>query len=196
MNRLPLSGNEAPASRGRGIARRAGRDLRRCRRCTRVSSTRCHCWSISAAARSCWRVAQAPDGRRAEASGGRDPPCVFLQARCGKTGAGQTLRLWRGAYTRRSRREILYGPARCPHHRGAAQFRNGSLPYLYMSLMIEDRAIWAYRIYQQVLAKQKCGISLKPVFWRRRSCISRPCWSKLKRWTAHARTSHCCVLRA
>jgi hypothetical protein len=38
-----------------------------------------------------------------------------------------------------------------------------SLPYLYMSLVIEDRAIWAYRIYQRVLSDAGCGISLKPV---------------------------------
>jgi hypothetical protein len=37
------------------------------------------------------------------------------------------------------------------------------LPYLYMSLIIEDRAIWAYRIYQRVLDDSDCGISLKPV---------------------------------
>src|SRR5207245_631624 len=34
------------------------------------------------------------------------------------------------------------------------------LPYLYMSLMIEERATWAYRIYQSVLAEQSCGMSL------------------------------------
>jgi hypothetical protein len=38
-----------------------------------------------------------------------------------------------------------------------------SLPYLYMSLIIEDRAIWAYRIYQGVLAEQNRGISLVSV---------------------------------
>jgi len=39
----------------------------------------------------------------------------------------------------------------------------GPLPYLYMSLIIERRAIWAYRIYQSVLAAQHCGISLTGV---------------------------------
>lgn len=34
------------------------------------------------------------------------------------------------------------------------------LPYLYMSLTIEIRAIWAYRIYHDVLAELRCGISL------------------------------------
>ena len=40
---------------------------------------------------------------------------------------------------------------------------NGSLPYVYMSLIIEDRAIWAYRIYHKVLTDAGCAISLKPV---------------------------------
>lgn len=39
----------------------------------------------------------------------------------------------------------------------------GPLPYLYMSLIIERRAIWAYRIYQSVLAARNCGISLTGV---------------------------------
>ena len=39
----------------------------------------------------------------------------------------------------------------------------GPLPYLYMSLIIERRAIWAYRIYQSVLTAQHCGISLTGV---------------------------------
>lgn len=39
----------------------------------------------------------------------------------------------------------------------------GPLPYLYMSLIIERRAIWAYRIYQSVLVARKCGISLTGV---------------------------------
>lgn len=38
-----------------------------------------------------------------------------------------------------------------------------TLPYLYMSLIIEDRAIWAYRIYQSVLTEQKLAISLSSV---------------------------------
>ena len=41
--------------------------------------------------------------------------------------------------------------------------RGNRLPYLYMSLVIEDRAIWAYGIYQRVLTEMHCGISLKPV---------------------------------
>jgi hypothetical protein len=32
-----------------------------------------------------------------------------------------------------------------------------------MSLIIEDRAIWAYRIYHRVLTDAGCAISLKPV---------------------------------
>lgn len=39
----------------------------------------------------------------------------------------------------------------------------GPLAYLYMSLIIERRAIWAYRIYHSVLATQRCGISLTGV---------------------------------
>lgn len=39
----------------------------------------------------------------------------------------------------------------------------GPLPYLYMSLIVEYRAIWAYRIYQPVLAERQCGISLNSV---------------------------------
>jgi len=39
----------------------------------------------------------------------------------------------------------------------------GPLPYLYMSLIIERRAIWAYRIYQSVLAGRNCGVSLTGV---------------------------------
>jgi hypothetical protein len=39
----------------------------------------------------------------------------------------------------------------------------GPLPYLYMSLIIERRAIWAYRVYQSVLAARNCGISLAGV---------------------------------
>jgi hypothetical protein len=40
---------------------------------------------------------------------------------------------------------------------------NDALPYLYISLVIEDRAIWAYRIYQLVLDEADCGVSLKPM---------------------------------
>ena len=39
----------------------------------------------------------------------------------------------------------------------------GPLPYLYMSLIIERRAIWAYRIYHSVLTERNCGISLTGV---------------------------------
>lgn len=39
----------------------------------------------------------------------------------------------------------------------------GPLPYLYMSVIIERRAIWAYRIYQAVLVERHCGISLTGV---------------------------------
>lgn len=39
----------------------------------------------------------------------------------------------------------------------------GPLPYLYMSLIVERRAIWAYRIYQSVLGARTCGISLTGV---------------------------------
>jgi hypothetical protein len=45
----------------------------------------------------------------------------------------------------------------------SAALKPDSLPYLYMSLIIEDRAVWAYRIYHSVLAEQKTGISLSSV---------------------------------
>jgi len=38
-----------------------------------------------------------------------------------------------------------------------------ALPYLYMSLIIEVRAIWFYRLYQTVLDQYGLGISLKSV---------------------------------
>jgi len=38
-----------------------------------------------------------------------------------------------------------------------------ALPYLYMSLIVELRAVWTYRIYQKVLAGQDAGLSLKSV---------------------------------
>jgi rubrerythrin len=37
------------------------------------------------------------------------------------------------------------------------------LPYLYMSLIVELRAVWLYRLYQQVLDDEKTGIALKSV---------------------------------
>ena len=45
----------------------------------------------------------------------------------------------------------------------AMQGGNGFLPYVYMSFIIENRAIWAYRIYHRVLTDEGCAISLKPV---------------------------------
>ena len=38
-----------------------------------------------------------------------------------------------------------------------------ALPYLYMSLIVELRAVWFYRLYQEMLAEQKQGMSLKSV---------------------------------
>jgi hypothetical protein len=38
-----------------------------------------------------------------------------------------------------------------------------ALPYLYMSLIVELRAVWLYRIYQIVLMEQKAGLSLKSI---------------------------------
>ena len=38
-----------------------------------------------------------------------------------------------------------------------------ALPYLYMSLIVELRAVWLYRIYQSVLVEQKTGLSLKSI---------------------------------
>jgi hypothetical protein len=38
-----------------------------------------------------------------------------------------------------------------------------ALPYLYMSLIVELRAVWIYRIYQIVLMEQKAGLTLKSI---------------------------------
>ena len=38
-----------------------------------------------------------------------------------------------------------------------------ALPYLYMSLIVELRAVWTYRLYQTVLAEAKTGITLKSI---------------------------------
>jgi hypothetical protein len=37
------------------------------------------------------------------------------------------------------------------------------LPYLYMSLIVELRAVWFYRLYQDVLSEHAAGFSLKSV---------------------------------
>jgi len=37
------------------------------------------------------------------------------------------------------------------------------LPYLYMSLIVELRAIWTYHLYQTVLTEQNAGFTLKSV---------------------------------
>jgi len=37
------------------------------------------------------------------------------------------------------------------------------LPYLYMSLIVELRAVWLYRLYQDVLDTEKTGIAIKSV---------------------------------
>ena len=37
------------------------------------------------------------------------------------------------------------------------------LPYLYMSLMVELRAVWTYRLYQTVLAEENTGVTLKSI---------------------------------
>ena len=37
------------------------------------------------------------------------------------------------------------------------------LPYLYMSLIVELRATWIYRIYQDVLTKRKNAITLRSI---------------------------------
>jgi len=39
----------------------------------------------------------------------------------------------------------------------------GELPYLYMSLIVELRATWIYRIYQDVLSTRKTAVSLKSI---------------------------------
>jgi hypothetical protein len=39
----------------------------------------------------------------------------------------------------------------------------GPLPYLYMSLIVELRAVWFYRLYQETLAEHEHGLSLRSV---------------------------------
>jgi hypothetical protein len=38
-----------------------------------------------------------------------------------------------------------------------------ALPYLYMSLIVELRAVWTYRLYQAVLIEENAGITLKSI---------------------------------
>ena len=38
-----------------------------------------------------------------------------------------------------------------------------ALPYLYMSLIVELRAVWTYRLYQTVLIEEKAGFTLKGI---------------------------------
>jgi hypothetical protein len=40
---------------------------------------------------------------------------------------------------------------------------NSSLPYLYMSLIVELRAVWFYRLYQETLAEHSPSLSLRSV---------------------------------
>src|SRR4051812_33784195 len=44
---------------------------------------------------------------------------------------------------------------------GALRDAASELPYLYMSLIVEMRATWLYRIYQDVLVKGRGTVSLK-----------------------------------
>ncbi|HMI97492.1 MAG TPA: hypothetical protein VK479_13350 [Micropepsaceae bacterium] len=37
------------------------------------------------------------------------------------------------------------------------------LPYLYMSLIVELRAVWTYGLYQTVLTEEKAGVTLKSI---------------------------------
>lgn len=38
-----------------------------------------------------------------------------------------------------------------------------ALPYLYMSLIVELRAVWTYGLYQAVLAEENAGVTLKSI---------------------------------
>ena len=38
-----------------------------------------------------------------------------------------------------------------------------ALPYLYMSLIVELRAVWTYRLYQAVLTEESSGLTLKSI---------------------------------
>jgi hypothetical protein len=46
---------------------------------------------------------------------------------------------------------------------GALRYAAAELPYLYMSLIVELRATWLYRIYQDVLAAYRKTVSLKSI---------------------------------
>ncbi len=41
--------------------------------------------------------------------------------------------------------------------------REGPLPYLYMSLIVELRAVWFYRLYQETLSEHRQTLSLRSV---------------------------------
>jgi hypothetical protein len=43
------------------------------------------------------------------------------------------------------------------------EFAGSTLPYLYMSLVVELRAVWFYRLYRDVLDAQGIGIALRSV---------------------------------
>jgi hypothetical protein len=38
-----------------------------------------------------------------------------------------------------------------------------ALPYLYMSLIVELRAVWTYGLYQGVLTEENAGVTLKSI---------------------------------
>lgn len=40
---------------------------------------------------------------------------------------------------------------------------HGEVPYLYVTMIVELRAIWAYNLYQEVLSRSDAGFSLKSV---------------------------------
>jgi hypothetical protein len=67
------------------------------------------------------------------------------------------------------------------------------LPYLYMSLIVELRATWLYRIYQEVLASQKSTLSLRSVLAEEQSHLEEmvACLQAKDRETAARITRFC-----
>ena len=50
---------------------------------------------------------------------------------------------------------------------------SGALPYLYMSLIVELRAVWFYRLYQAALGETGIGLSLKSLLAEEEMHLSR-----------------------
>ncbi len=160
MNRLPLSGNDGAgkaATVTRDTLEAICADVARHARFLNTLSLLEHIGSRKIMlARS-----QAPDAAVLKHLAEETRHAYFFK-RAAERAAGQTLH-YGAAHTLAGASAKFYMGRLDARITAALRNSHGSLPYLYMSLVIEDRAIWAYRIYQQVLAKQKSGISLSGV---------------------------------